>query len=197
MYSSLYILIVVSIFSTNGFYNSNDDVIELNPSNFDQLVTYSSDLWIVEFYASWCGRTYSIENYQCMIVFVDLDCRNLAPEWKRVATALKGIVKIGAVDADTHKSLGQQYGVSGFPTIKVFGTNKRSPIDYQGGRTADAIVEQALNHLRTIANERLGKRSGGSSGSGSGSGGGGKDTIELTESNFDVNYFFSPFKLNE
>jgi protein disulfide-isomerase A6 len=129
-----------------------------------------------------------------LIIIIDdyflfyLDCQNLAPEWKRVATALKGIVKIGAVDADTHKSLGQQYGVSGFPTIKIFGNNKRSPTDYQGGRTADAIVEQALNQLRTIANERLGKRGGSSSG-GSGSGNGGKDTIELTESNFDVSDF--------
>jgi hypothetical protein len=47
-----------------------------------------------------------------------------------------------------------------------------------------------LNQLRTIANERLGKRGGGGGGSsGSGSGNAGKDTIELTESNFDVNYF--------
>ena len=117
--------------------------------------------------------------------YLYLDCQQLTPEWKRAATALKGIVKVGAVDADTHKSLGGQYGISGFPTIKIFGTNKRSPIDYQGGRTADAIVEQALSQLRTIANERLGKR-GGSSGN-SNSGAGGKDTIELTESNFDVN----------
>ena len=94
------------------------------------------------------------------------------------------------MDADTHKSLGQQYGVSGFPTIKVFGTNKYSPINFQGGRTADAIVEQALTQLRTIVNERLGKRGGGSTGGGGSSGGGGgsggKDTIELTDSNFEV-----------
>ncbi|CAF4391520.1 unnamed protein product, partial [Adineta steineri] len=74
----------------------------------------------------------------------------------------------------------------GFPSIKIFGNNKRSPTDYQGGRTADAIVEQALNQLRTIANERLGKRSGGGGGGSSGGGGsGGKDAIELTDSNFD------------
>ena len=124
--------------------------------------------------------------------FRRLDCRTLAPEWKRVATALKGIVKVGAVDADAHKSFGQEYRISGFPAIKIFGTNKQSPTDYQGGRTADAIVEQVLNQLRTIANERLGKRSGGSSGH-SGSGSGGKDTIELTESNFDVNDSFLKF----
>ncbi len=125
-----------------------------------------------------------------------LDCQSLTPEWKRAATALKGIVKIGAVDADAHKSLGQQYGVQGFPTIKIFGTNKRSPTNYQGGRTADAIVDQAITQLKTIANERLGKRGGGSSGgSGSGSGSGGNDAIELTDSNFEVNYldFFETF----
>ena len=110
----------------------------------------------------------------------------MTPEWKRAASALKGIVKVGAVDADAHKSLGQQFGVSGFPTIKVFGTNKRSPTDYQGGRTADAIVEQALSQLKNIVNERLGKR-GGSSGGGGGSGGGGKDAIDLTDANFQVN----------
>ena len=108
----------------------------------------------------------------------------MAPEWKRAATALKGIVKIGAVNADTHKSLGQQYGVSGFPTIKIFGTNKQSATDYQGGRTTNAIVEQALSQLRAIVNERLGKRSGDTGGSE------GKDTIELTDSNFDVNFVF-------
>lgn len=106
------------------------------------------------------------------------------PEWKRAASALKGIVKVGAVDADTHKSLGQQYGVSGFPTIKVFGSNKRSPTNYQGGRTADAIVEQALNQVRSIVNERLGKRGG--SNDGGSSGNGGKDAIDLTDSNFQV-----------
>ncbi len=104
---------------------------------------------------------------------------------------MKGIVKVGAVDADAHKSIGGQYGVQGFPTIKIFGTNKRSPTNYQGGRTADAIVNEVLNQLKTIANERLGKRGGGSSGgsgSGSGSGSGGKDAIDLTDDNFQVNY---------
>jgi protein disulfide-isomerase A6 len=45
---------------------------------------------------------------------------------------LQGIVKVGAVDADQHKSLGSQYGVRGFPTIKIFGANKNKPDDFQG-----------------------------------------------------------------
>jgi protein disulfide-isomerase A6 len=190
MFSSVVLFAFGIIVSVNGFYSSSDDVVQLDQSNFDRLVIQSSDLWIVEFYASWCGRKFLFLMMLFIISFyLFSDCQQLTPEWKRAATALKGIVKIGAVDADTHKSLGQQYGVSGFPTIKVFGTNKRSPTNYQGGRTADAIVDQALSQLKTIVNERMGKRGGGSSSGGGGSGSGdGKDAVELTDSNFQVNY---------
>lgn len=54
----------------------------------------------------------------------------------------QGIVKIGAVDADQHKSLGSQYGVRGFPTIKVFGANKNKPEEYQG--TVESTKQTAL-----------------------------------------------------
>lgn len=42
------------------------------------------------------------------------------------------MVRLGAVNADEHRSLGGQYGVKGFPTIKIFGSNKNSPSDYKG-----------------------------------------------------------------
>lgn len=41
-------------------------------------------------------------------------------------------MKVGAVDADKHQSLGGQYAVKGFPTIKIFGANKNKAEDYQG-----------------------------------------------------------------
>ncbi len=59
-------------------------------------------------------------------------CQGLVPEYKKAASALKGIVRLGAVNADEHSSLGSQYGVKGFPTIKIFGSNKNSPTDYKG-----------------------------------------------------------------
>ncbi|GCB80985.1 hypothetical protein scyTo_0023114, partial [Scyliorhinus torazame] len=116
-------------------------------------------------------------------------CQNLAPEWKKAAFALKGIVKVGAVDADKHQSLGGQYGVQGFPTIKLFGINKNKPDDYNGARSAQGITDAALNSLRSIVQDRLGGK-GGSSSSGkksSGSGSGQKDVIELTDDTFDEN----------
>lgn len=46
---------------------------------------------------------------------------------------------VSQVDADAHKSLAKEYGVSGFPTLKLLKDGKVS--DYNGGRTADDIVK--------------------------------------------------------
>jgi protein disulfide-isomerase A6 len=96
------LLFLLAIGNALALYSPSDDVVDLNPSNFDSTVIQSDDLWFVEFYAPWCGH-----------------CKNLAPEWKKAASALKGFVKVGAVDADQHRELGGRYGIRGFPTIKV------------------------------------------------------------------------------
>lgn len=105
---------------------------ELNSRNFDELVIKSKDLWIVEFFAPWCGH-----------------CKKLAPEWKKAAKNLKGKVKLGHVNCDEEKSLMSRFNVQGFPTIMVFGADKDSPIPYQGARSASAIESFALEQLET------------------------------------------------
>ncbi|XP_065344874.1 protein disulfide-isomerase A6 homolog [Cloeon dipterum] len=160
-------VVAAAIFSTsNALYPSSSEVVELTPSNFDKLVVQSDDVWIVEFFAPWCGH-----------------CQSLVPEYSKAAKALKGVVKVGAVDADAHKSLGSRFGVSGFPTLKVFGSNKNKPEDYRGARTAQGLVDAGFKALRDAVDDRLGgKRSGG--GGSSGGSGSDKDVIELTDSNF-------------
>ncbi|KAL3892313.1 hypothetical protein ACJMK2_004529 [Sinanodonta woodiana] len=168
-------VILLSLLATSwALYSSSDDVIELTESNFNREVIQSDQLWLVEFYAPWCGH-----------------CQSLAPEWKKAATALKGVVKVAAVDATAHQSLGSRYGVQGYPTIKIFGANKNSPQDYQGPRQASGIVDSALSSLGSMVRQRLsGKKSeGGKSGGGGSSGGGHKqgnpeDVVELTDHNF-------------
>uniref|UniRef100_A0A672GV34 Protein disulfide-isomerase A6 n=1 Tax=Salarias fasciatus TaxID=181472 RepID=A0A672GV34_SALFA len=152
------------LLSAQALYSSSDDVVELTPSNFNKEVIQSDSVWLVEFYAPWCGH-----------------CRNLAPDWKKAATALKGVVKVGAVDADQHKSLGGQYNVRGFPTIKIFGANKNKPEDYQGGRSTQAIVDAAVNAARSLVKERLSGKSGEKLGRPKTNP---KDVVELTDDNF-------------
>lgn len=43
------------------------------------------------------------------------------------------------VDCDAHKTLAQEYGVSGFPSLKLFKEGK--PSDYTGPRAADDMVK--------------------------------------------------------
>lgn len=144
-------------------YSPSDDVVQLTPATFQERVIKSNEIWVVEFYAPWCGH-----------------CKALTPEYKKAATALKGIVRVGAVDADEHKSLGGQYGVKGFPTIKIFGSNKNKPEDFNGQRTAQGIVDGAMKAAQGVVNARMGGKQGGSGGGSSGTA-----VVELTDSNFD------------
>ena len=117
------------------FAGGKGDVVELTESNFKKLVLQSDDMWLVEFFAPWCGH-----------------CKNLEPHWKSAAGELKGKVKLGAVDATVHQELAQQYGVRGYPTIKYFPAGVKSgPEEYDGGRTSDDIVAWALGkHVENI-----------------------------------------------
>ncbi|KAL4713951.1 hypothetical protein ACJJTC_015605 [Scirpophaga incertulas] len=158
MFYKLFIGILLCVTGSQALYDSSSNVVELTPGNFDKLVVNSDDVWIVEFFAPWCGH-----------------CKNLVPEYNKAARALKGIVKVGAVNADEHKSLSQKYGVTGFPTIKIFTGSKHTP--YQGQRNAESFVDAALKAAKEKAYENLGKKSGGSSSDKS-------DVITLTDSNF-------------
>lgn len=106
--------------------------VELNSRNFDELVLKSKDLWVVEFFAPWCGH-----------------CKKLAPEWKKAANNLKGKVKLGHVNCDEEKSLMSKFKVQGFPSILVFGADKDSPFPYEGARSASGIESFALEQLET------------------------------------------------
>lgn len=153
----------------SGLYSASDDVVELTAANFHSKIN-GDGVWLVEFYAPWCGH-----------------CKSLAPEWKKAATALKGVVNVGAVDMDVHSSVGGPYNVRGFPTLKIFGLNKQSPKDYNGARTAKPIVDAALKEATSYVNDRMSGKSGsgGSSNSGGGSKSGGGAVVELTDANFD------------
>lgn len=164
-----------------ALYTDNGAVFKLTSKNFDNEVIRSDDIWLVEFYAPWCGH-----------------CKSLAPEWEKAAKALKGIVKVGAVDMTTDQQVGSPYNVQGFPTLKFFGDAKRSPIDYNGGRNAKDITEFALEQAKAIVSKRLGGKKTTSSSSSGGSSGGHKeepatekDVIVLTDSNFDEIVFGS------
>ncbi|NXD25526.1 PDIA3 isomerase, partial [Spelaeornis formosus] len=106
-------------------------VLELTDENFESRVsdTGSAGLMLVEFFAPWCGH-----------------CKRLAPEYEAAATRLKGIVPLAKVDCTANTNTCNKYGVSGYPTLKIFRDGEEAGA-YDGPRTADGIV----SHLKKQA----------------------------------------------
>ncbi len=133
------ILLLSLIVFSLSFFDANTPVVLLDNTNFDKEVVQSQDMWLILFYAPWCGH-----------------CKAFHPEFEKAARAAKGIFKIGAVDADKERELGGRYGIQGFPTVKFFGENKQSPIDYNSARTAQAVIDFMFEKSKSIINSRLG-----------------------------------------
>lgn len=165
-------LLVCVLGAAATLYSPSSPVETLTELNFKEKVKDSDDLWFVEFFAPWCGH-----------------CKSLAPEYEKAAKALKGVIKVGAVDMTTDESVGAPYSVKGFPTLKFFGENKSKPLDYNGERTAKEITDFAMSQAQDLMKKRMGGASSGSSTSGGKSTSeepkGDGDVIVLDENNFE------------
>ena len=109
------------------------DVIVLTDDNFDEMVFNDESMWLVAFYAPWCGH-----------------CQKLLPEWVAAATQLRGTVKLAKLDATVNQKLAQRYQIQGYPTIKIFSPGKgkdKTTEEYQGPRDTAGIVQYALDKL--------------------------------------------------
>merc|ERR1711871_479170 len=132
MLAGLLLLLACSSPAAAGMYFPKSGITELSSADFDAKVTKSlhKNVWMVEFYAPWCGH-----------------CQKLKSDYEKMAKTVKGMVKVGAVDAseDKNKPLAGRFGVQGFLTSKVFDSENPNGADYQGQRTGKAMAEHVLS----------------------------------------------------
>ena len=101
-------------------------VLTLNSSNFDQLVTHETGDWLIEFYASWCKP-----------------CVAFAPMYDRIAISLSGKMNVAKVDvhAPTNRNLGIRFEIDVFPSFKLI--HDGYVFTYQGPIAQDDVLDFA------------------------------------------------------
>ena len=132
------ILITTLICLSHQFFGKDSSVIQLDKKNFVKKVIKSKDLWLVLFYAPWCGH-----------------CQQFHPEYEKLARITKGLFKLGAVNCDNDRSLAERYKVEGFPTMVFFGDDKDKFEEYKGDRKADKINEFLFEKAKKITKKRF------------------------------------------
>ena len=102
--------------------------VDLTPETFESLVKSGDKPALVKFYAPWCGH-----------------CKRMAPAFKQLEDALGDKVTVGDVDCTQHNSLCSEFGVRGYPTLKLFKNGQ--PEDYKGGRSFEDLKSQVEANL--------------------------------------------------
>ncbi|KAL5021822.1 hypothetical protein ScPMuIL_000977 [Solemya velum] len=103
------------------------NIVEANPPFFSRFLEQRSNgLWLVEFYAPWCGH-----------------CKKLEPIYHQVDQELRNSnVHVAKLDCTRYSNVASEFGVKGFPTIKFI--NGKNVYTHKGDRSKEDITQFAL-----------------------------------------------------
>ena len=89
------------------------ELVEVNDSNFENVVLKCDKPCLVDFWAEWCGP--------CLMVH---------PILEEIANEYEGKLKVGKLNVDQNSQTAAKYGIMSIPSLLIF----------NGGKVVDQIV---------------------------------------------------------
>ena len=102
------------------------ETIHLTERNFDETLTATPGLVMVDFWAEWCGP-----------------CRAIAPVLEELAEASEGRVTLMKVNVDENHGLAVRYGIQSIPTILFF--KEGAVVDRVLGAVPRGVLQTAVD----------------------------------------------------
>ena len=100
--------------------------VEVNDSNFDQMVLQSKTPALVDFWAAWCAP-----------------CRMVAPVVEELAGEYQGKVNMVKLNVDENPKTASQYGIMSIPTLLIF--KNGAPVSNIVGFRPKAELKRSLD----------------------------------------------------
>ena len=103
-------------------------VTTLTESNFAAEVKESKQLYLVDFWAAWCGP-----------------CQMMGPIVDAVAEEYAGKISVGKLNVDENRSLALEYGIQSIPTLLFF--RNGNVVHKAVGAQPKAQLEEIIQYL--------------------------------------------------
>lgn len=134
-------LLLICLLSVVQLAFGSENVLSVTDGTFEKELS-GIDVALVEFYAPWCGH-----------------CKALEPKWNEAANKIAEDPKLSGVrlvkiDADAEKRIPGKFGVSGFPTIKLFRFGEFAE-DFEGDRSVEGIVNFVSKKAEMAINKEV------------------------------------------
>lgn len=98
------------------------NALEINESNFEELVLNSDKPVLVDFWAAWCGP-----------------CRMVGPVVEEIAGEYGETAVVGKVDVDANQEISIKYGIRSIPALLYF----------KGGEVVDSVIGAVPKNVLT------------------------------------------------
>lgn len=104
--------------------SQDEPVFKIVALNHNEVVEDTGKDVLVKYYAPWCGH-----------------CKAMAPAYIKVAEALASDPNIVIAEMDATANEVDGLNIQGFPTIKFYPSNNKTPIDFSGSRDEEGFFK--------------------------------------------------------